>query len=552
MTTYSTFFTKWFEDNYSSTEWTEPDVREVKIVVFNSLPEFDDESKDKFYSIKALADVYTDGWVPSTSNVESRLSTSGSSEPLYLQKITVDSKDYLQLVMWPDIGEPVDVAVEGDAGWYLENPDPEGVVQEVFAGAVWYLEGTYGGEISAEDGVTNPVLFATKYGVGDYTVAHDGTVYGQFETGASVGEQYVVAYDDDTKFSIGYVLLRLDTPEWEGAHSHHMWIQPQRINYIANPSFEKEGISISGEDLLTEAGVSITTESSGDLITEGGTTVPWWRAGSISGVGTSFVNRAIGGVDTERIYCGHVHGYTEDSSNTLVLESNSFPNTSGWFSVSFYASGTGLLKFGLVSNNQPYTLTTFICSESFTLTGGSATSSFRKFTGLFQTLPDSADYHLRIEFLGEEFWIDNVLVDPNPGQYDYFDGNSTDSLDGDFQWMNDSPNNHFSMWYNNYKNSKSRLVGAFDTIDGVYKPGLVDLWSPTGASVSVHWDAVSPITPLNWIGDYVHPLFDVSGTKVAFIDYELAYTPEAIISNTYISMEIGMTLATESGIPLEL
>jgi hypothetical protein len=551
VTTYSTLFTKWFEDNYSSyfdSGWT----REVKIVVFNSLPVFDDASKDKFYSVESLADVYVDGWVPSTSNVESRMSPSGSPEPFYLQKITVDSEDYLQLVMLPGIGGPVDIAVEGNEGWYLENPDPEGVVQEVFAGAIWYLEGDYGGEISAEDAITNPVLFATKYGVGDYTVAHDGTVYGQFETGASVGDQYVVAYDDAAKFSIGYVLLRLDTPEWEGAHSHHMWIQPQRVNYIANPSFEKAGISISGENLLTEAGVSITTESSAALITEGGTTAPWWRAGSISGVGEAFVDRAVGGVDTERTYCGHVYGYTGDSSNTLVLESNSFPNTSGWFSVSFYASGTGSLKFGLVANDVTYTVTTFICGESFILTGGSATSSFRKFTGLFQAVPDSADYHLRIELSGDEFWVDNVLVDPNPGQYDYFDGNSTDSLAEDFQWMNDSPDAHFSMWYNNYRNSKARLVGAFDTTDGVYKPGLVDSWSPTGASVSVHWDAVSPITPLNWIGDYVHPLSDVTGTAVALIDYELAYTPETIISNTYVSMETGMTLATESGIPLEL
>lgn len=543
MAVYSTLFTQWFEDNYSSTDWTDPDVREVKIVVFNSLPEFDDAAKSKFYSVESLADVYADGWVPSTSNVESRLSPSGSPEPFYLQKITVDSKDYLQLVRLPGIGAPVDVAVEAGEGWYLENPDPEGVVQEVFSGAIWYLEGTY-------DGVTNPVLFATKYGAGDLTVAHDSTVYGQFETGASVGEQYVVAYDATNKFSIGYVLLLLDTPEWEGAHSHHMWIQPQRVNYIANPSFENAGNSISGENLLTESGSSVTTESSVALITEGGTASPWWRAGSISGVGESFVNRVVGGIDTERIYCGHVQSYTSDLYSTLVLESNLFPNTSGWFSVSFYASGDGDLRFGLVANDYSYTVTIFMCSESFTLTGGSATSSFRKFTGLFRALPDTADYHFRVEFLGEEFWIDNVLVDPNPGQYDYFDGNSTHSLPEDFQWMNDSSDAHFSMWYNNYQNSKARLVSAFDTTDGVYKPGLVDSWSPTGASVTVHWDAVSPITPLNWIGDYNHPLFDVSNTAVSLIDYEIPYTPETTIP--YISMETGITLATESGIPLKL
>jgi hypothetical protein len=468
MTVYSTLFTQWFEDHYSSITWATP--KQVKIVVFNSLPDFDDAAKSKFYSVEALADAYADGWVPSTSTVEARLSNTGSAVPLYLQKITISSKEYLQLVR----ASSTYVAVEDGEGWYLENPDVGGVVQEVFAGAIWYLEGEH-------DGVINPVLFATKYGVGDLTVAHDGTVYGQFQTGALAGAQYVVAYDATNKFSIGYVLLRLDTPEWEGAHSHHMWIQPQRVNYIANPSFENAETS-------------------------------WWRAGSISGVGGASVNRVVGGIDTERIYCGHVQ--SDPENGPLVLESNLFPNTSGWFSVSFYASGDGDLKFGLVANDHSYTVT---------LTGGSETSSFRKFTGLFKALPDTADYHFRVEFDGEEFWIDNVLVDPNPGQYDYFDGNSTDSFSEDFQWMNDSSDAHFSMWYNNYRNSKARLVGAFDTTDGVYKPGLVDLWSPTGASVAVHWDAVSPITPLNWIGDYNHPLFDVSNTAVSLIDYEISY-----------------------------
>lgn len=507
MATYSTLFTKWFEDNYSVIDWSVR--RRVNVVLHNSLPVFDDNAKSKFYDVEDLSSSYADGWVPTTSIIESRLSEEGDPSPeyLYLKELIVSGKEYLQLVNDSDVV----VSVENGEGWYLENPDPEGVVQEVIAGATWYLEGVFGG-------VTNPVLFATKYGVGDSIVAHEGTVYGQFETGAPINEQYVVAYNPSSGFSVGYVLLRLSTPRWEGTHSHHMWIQPQRVNYIANPSFENS-------------------------------TTDWWRVGNLNEGSETSLERVTGGVDTQRPYCGHV--YSLDSGNTLVLESNLFPNTAGWFSVSFYASGTGSLKFGLVVNNVSYTSTTFVCSEYFELTGGSAASSFRKFTGLIQSLPDSADCHFRIEFIGDEFWIDNVLVDPNAGQYDYFDGDSTESVTGDFQWMNESPDSHYSVWYSNYRNSKARLVGAFDTVDGIYKPGLVDAWSPTGASVSVHWDAVSSITPSNWVGDYVHPIYNVSDLEVSFIDNEISYRPDVVNSNNYISLETEYTLATESGVPLE-
>jgi hypothetical protein len=509
MTTYNTLFTKWFEDNYSGIDWSSGQA--VKVMLFNALPVFDDGAKDRFYLLEDLADSYTDGWVPTTSDIEARMSEGVSPDPaisFFLKELIVSDDEYLQLVNSDDVA----IAVENGEGWYLVNPDPEGEVQEVIAGAVWYLDDPVGD-------VVNPVLFATKYGVGEAIVAHDGAVYGQFETGADISEQYVVAYNPSTKFSIGYVLLRLSIPRWEGAHSHHLWIQPQRVNYIANPSFEHVDSA-------------------------------WWRVGHLSETGTASLDRVVGGVDVERIHCGHVS--SPDSVNTLVLESNLFPNTTGWFSVSFYASGTGSLRFGLVVNGVSYSFRTFMCTESFELTGGSATSSFRKFTGLFPSQPDSADYHLRIEFIGEEFWVDNVLVDPNPGQYDYFDGNSTESIAGDFQWMGDSDNSHYSMWYSNYRNSKARLVGAFDTNDGVYKPGLVDDWAPTGASVSVHWDTVGSVTPLNWVGDYIHPIYDMSDTSVSLINSELSYSPEVTISDYFATDEAGIIIYTESGVPLQL
>jgi hypothetical protein len=123
----------------------------------------------------------------------------------------------------------------------------------------------------------------------------------------------------------------------------------------------------------------------------------------------------------------------------------------------------------------------------------------------------------RIEFTGSNFWVDNVMVDPHEGQYTYFDGDSDLSLPDDFQWMGGSgyANRQFSVWYNNFKNTNARLSGAVDENTGEYVEGLAEQWAPNGAAISVHWNAVTPIAPYNWIGNAFYPIANVAGTTVS-------------------------------------
>jgi hypothetical protein len=217
----------------------------------------------------------------------------------------------------------------------------------------------------------------------------------------------------------------------------------------------------------------------------------------------------------------------------LVLESNLFPKVNNWYSVSFYVSGTtGELAFGLVTTDISYTSYNYIRRlATVPLTGGTSTTGFQKVTGLINVPDDVSDLLFRVEFSGTQFWIDNVIVDPHEGQYEYFDGNSNDGLPGDFRWMGGTSyaNKHFSTWYNNYVNTRSRLIGDYDTTDDLYKAGLVEEWAPTGASIIAHWDAVTSVTPINWDGDAFHPITELSGTPVCEISNVLDFDLRPIL-----------------------
>ena len=497
MTTISTMIlTDWFKTNYDTITWDGS--QQVEVVLYSRSPLFSVSEATVFADIESISDLdsYPE-WVQVNATLTGKTSISGSAENFYLTKITLDgSLEGLQIV---DDGG-LFVSVEDGAGWYFDT-DP---TQVVVYSAVFYLVGTY-------SGVTNPVLFASTQGIGSNTVAHYQSVYGQFETGAATGEQYIIGYDTSTEtFSVGYTLLSLSTPIWEGAHAQHIWIQPQRINFAANPSFEKAG--------------SV-----------------YWRAGRESGAGSATLSRAgstvspagVGG--TERPYCGKV--LSSGGSERVVLESNLFPKVNAWYSLSFYASGNGSteetseLYFGIVTRPQDASSATYIRNRTAKVLGdGTATSGFKKFTALIQIPDDVTDLMLRIEYSGSTLWVDDVLIDPHEGQYEYFDGNSTISLPGDFRWMGGSTyaNSHFSLWYNNYTNTRARLLGDYDTLDDLYKPGLLEEWSPTGSNITAHWDAVTNVTPLNWVGDAFYPISDVNGTGVSTIDSSLDFNLGAI------------------------
>lgn len=485
MKTKNLLFTNWFADDYKGNiagggvvSWDEP--QKVGLKLYSRTPQFTDYINENFKVIRGISDINQNPeWVPCTSTLTSKVA--GTSGDLYVMRDTVTN--YLKLV---DSSSNV-LALETRSGWYFTDSNSQEIVQA----AVVYLidDVSYGGTIH------NPVLFATTQGIGSNTVAHTGTVFGQSNSQVTISDsQYLLSFSPDpspTEFSAGYMLLYLPPAQWESAHAQHLWIQPQRVNLIANPSFEKSG---SG----------------------------YWRVGNTRPTGTASISRSAGGVGgSERPYSGQVTGTTGTGidNGVTVLESNLFPKTNNWHSISLFVKNgdntTRSISIGLVARNNMDSEATYFAPPAITL---NSEEGFKALKVLVNVPDDVTDLQLRLEFSGLNFWVDNVLVDPHEGQYTYFDGNSTDGLIGDFRWMGEISNGHFSIWYNNFVNSQSRLMGAYDdTIDHVYKPGLVEEWVPTGSNIIAHWNAVTPLTPLGWIGDSFYEIAEVNGTPVSTI-----------------------------------
>lgn len=483
--------TDWFKDNYEDIDLSVPKVLRLKL--YTRGPLFAEASLNVFRTFEGMSDLAArPEWVEVTDSLVSKLTSSGTAEDLYLESSTSGDTDLIQIV--DSVGNAV--AIEDGTGWYLDD-DPS---QNIIYAAVFYLEGTY-------DSVVDPIVVATTRGIGELTVAQSGTVYGQIKTGAPSGEQYILIRNNlSNEYRIGYLLLNVADPVWESSHTHHLWIEPQRVNFIANPSFERTG------------GVfwRVGRESGTATLSSTGT------SGSPAGVDKSLKSRSI----TERYRCGNIQGST--GSGKLILESNFFPKVNDWYSLSFYVSGTeGDLSYGLVITDQFYGSFSYLKNRvPLSLSGGSSTENFQKVEALVQIPDDVADVMFRIEFTGSQFWLDQVLVDPHEGQYEYFDGNSDDGLPSDFRWMGGSTyeDKHFSVWYNNYRNTRSRMIGDYDTTDDIYKPGLVEEWAPTGSSIIAHWNSVTSITPLNWQGDAFYPVSDVKGTPVNTITGTFDFT----------------------------
>jgi hypothetical protein len=98
--------------------------------------------------------------------------------------------------------------------------------------------------------------------------------------------------------------------------------------------------------------------------------------------------------------------------------------------------------------------------------------------------------------------------------------------------MGGRENTHFSLWYNNYTNTHNRLFSDWDTLEQVYKGGLVEEWAPTGSNIVDHWDAVTSFTPSNWVGPAFYPIRGETSIGVTDIDVQKDPFGNALIDLT--------------------
>lgn len=181
--------------------------------------------------------------------------------------------------------------------------------------------------------------------------------------------------------------------------------------------------------------------------------------------------------------------------NRIVLESNLFPTAVSqdrFMSLEAQVAGTGLARIGLVTWDPAKLVPSYTHGPWVSV---SSDAVFHPLRHLVQ-LPDRAEEAcFRLEFLGEEMWVDNVLVDNNAAQLGFFDGDWHTGMQGDFSWYGswgdtgaivpNAPdplmnlrNRSYSLYYNDRRNQDAYLFGYTEE---VAKDGAVFDLAPYGA-----------------------------------------------------------------------
>jgi hypothetical protein len=279
----------------------------------------------------------------------------------------------------------------------------------------------------------------------------------------------------------GTLLIERTPIPFETARTQHVWIYPQRLNLIANPSFE------------------LTTN--------------FWRTnGSIALVGDPPPGAGNN--------CGRVTGGTP-----LILESNVFPLTyrrrrEPGLTIQMQVRGAGVLKLGLITWDDDYRVSMANWGYE-TLRDGETTPSWLIGAGFthIRTMRDPGEAvsgMLRLEYEPYDatlttgvFDIDQVCVEPgnlpdNGNDWPYFDGDTTYGAREDFSWYGGTSNRHasYSCWYNLRNSTFGRLfawkVDASSplTDDEAALQGLAYQWVPAGIPVHGHLDVLYPEDPM--------------------------------------------------------
>jgi hypothetical protein len=275
-------------------------------------------------------------------------------------------------------------------------------------------------------------------------------------------------------------------PDFEAAYTQHAWLTPQRINMVANPSFE----AVPGTNhwrsnaTFTHVGSTPTIPSSPG--------------------GGAWYGRFVG-------------------TAPLVAESNIFPLTHrgaerDLWTIQAMVRGTGRVRVGLLGW-EPDFLNTY------------ADWGDKDDVQEVWDIPASGWLHLyalrrsaenvwgmvRIECDGPEMHLDNVLCEADwLRDWRYFDGDSTYGSREDYSWYGGKnlKGQTYSCWYNHRRAVIGRLF-AWDieendftvTDEEVQSQGFVYRWIPAGVRVQAHYDVL-------WPDDIQEPVPNNAGTAV--------------------------------------
>ena len=260
--------------------------------------------------------------------------------------------------------------------------------------------------------------------------------------------------------SEGPLLLSLGPPDFEPAHTQHVWLYPQRANMIANPSFEKSSPP----------------------------TAYWSSNGTVTRV--ALVNPPIS--------AGRFAGRFEYGGGIVVAESNTFPTMrEEYWTIQFMARGLGDMKVGFVYWDDDF--------EAVSVDWGNETWQLDPNTFIHISVcrfpVQTYQAMLRIEATGGDLTIDQVLCEVGfLKDWPYFDGDTDFGMREDFTWYGGEvrQGGSYSLWYNHKRAVFGRMFArevADDelvTDEVVAAQGISYGWVPAGTNVTPHMDVLYP------------------------------------------------------------
>jgi hypothetical protein len=336
------------------------------------------------------------------------------------------------------------------------SPIPTGgTAKSVYvAAALFYVVGTFGG-------VVNPWVMMTTDPVGDVldpgvrlTGPPDPT------TGTPVRRMFSFVIRGSTVDITPQQIMRSPgTLVWESARLTHVYLRPQRVNFIPDPSFEDVGLF-------------------------------GWRSDGA-------MTRVMGGVDNPNRFFVRTAG--------MKLQCIPIPRQPIFRFSAFVrkapASGATAINLGLITLDDSYntmgTMWARIPGNVNDLWG--IYNTWMRIDGIFRGPEDSPAVIPTIVADGP-FDCDCTLLEATGALNQYYDGDSAGGLPGDFTWQG-VQSQSYSFYYTARNLTAARLFGQYAVAGQLTntKPALVLDWVPTGSTVMTHWDVLSE-------NDTKHPL----------------------------------------------
>jgi len=316
------------------------------------------------------------------------------------------------------------------------------------AAAVFYINGTV-------NSVVNPWLFVTN-------VCFDNVVTPGSRIVVGGSPQVLFSYVIQTPRVIaaqGQIIQAPGPLEWEPSRMYHLYIYPERVNWIPNPSFEDVGLF-------------------------------GWRAN-----GT--MTRMTPGVDNAANHFLRVAG--------TRLECIPSPSYNRQHRVSAYirsapTGGATWVQLGLSCSNYVWSQQADVLGPQRLITS----SSWTHLDAVVNPLENTAGTEFIVVSDGA-FDIDLAMMGDIPDLNAYFDGDNENGAVGDFSWQGVA-HQSYSCWYNNRYLVGARLFGHY--IEGqVTQKGLVYDWIPVDSAIATHWDVMSA-------NDTKHPLKDWAARSI--------------------------------------